>query len=234
MFSADYNRGVNAIQEIWANKSFNFERGNIGFGVKLAMESIDERIQPQAKVFGSYRLTDRFSVNGYALYHVEFKRGAGTELSVDEEGNPVSTKFGGEFPYWEIEPGIGYQISENSGAWLNLRLQEGKLSLDNSAQTRETERETILKPGIWYSFGKLSASLWGEFGKLEKEDTNTGAHAWTESYNKIGISANYPIAKNWRVFGEASYKDIKFQSGADRETFDGYIPLFIAGINYTF
>ncbi|BBM65183.1 hypothetical protein VA249_18290 [Vibrio alfacsensis] len=231
---ASYVRGVNSIQEIWANKAFSFERGTIGLGGKLAMESIDERIQPGVKVFGSYRLTDSLSFNAYALYHVEYKRGAGTELSVDDEGNVVSDKFKGEFPYWEIEPGVGYQLSDNSGVWLNLRLQQGKLSLENSANTRETETEQIIKPGIWYSWGRASASLWGEFGRLEKEDTNTGAHVWTEDYNKIGISANYSINKSWNMFGEVSYKDIKFSSGPNKDQFDGYIPLFIAGINYNF
>lgn len=211
---ADYNRGVNSIQEIYVNRSYNHEKGNIGWGVKLAGESIDQRTTPGGKVFGSYQLTDRLGMHGYALYHVEYKRGTG------------------EFPYWEIEPGFGYKISENTGAWLNLRYQEGQWKAKDGYS--ETETEWIIKPGIWHNFGKLSASLWGEFGSFEKTVDATGAHAWTEDYSKLGVSANYPLSKSWRMFGEASYKKIDFTSGPQRDEFDGYIPLFILGVNYSF
>ncbi|WP_028022189.1 OmpG porin family protein [Enterovibrio calviensis] len=211
---ATYNRGVNSIQEIYVNRSYSHEKGNIGWGLKLAGESIDKRTTPGAKVFGSYQLTDRLGMHGYALYHVEYKRGTG------------------EFPYWEIEPGFGYRINDNTGAWLNFRLQEGQWNAKDGYS--ETETEWIIKPGIWHNFGKLSASIWGEFGAFEKNVDATGAHAWTEEYSKLGVSANYPLSDNWRVFGEASYKKIDFASGAQREQFDGYIPLVILGLNYSF
>ena len=211
---AQYDRGVNSIQEIYVNRSYGIENGSVGWGLKLAGESIDKRTTPGAKVFGSYNLTSRFEIHGYALYHVEYKRGTG------------------EFPYWEIEPGIGYKISDNSGAWLNLRLQEGQWKAKNGYS--ETEKEWIIKPGIWYSWGKLSASLWGEIGKFEKERDSDGAHLWTEDYVKIGVSSNYALTDNWRVFGEVSNKKIDFENGPQRNKFDGYIPLFIAGVNYSF
>lgn len=211
---ADYNRGVNAIQEIYVNKAYGLERGSVGWGLKLASESIDKRTTPGGKVFGSYQLTDNLEVHGYGLYHVEYKRDQG------------------EFPYWELEPGLGYKISDNSGAWLNFRYQVGEWKGKDG--TRQTETEYIIKPGIWYSWGKLSASLWGEFGSFEKENDITGQHEWTEDYSKLGISANYPIAKNWRVFTEVSYKKIDYKEGAQKSEFEGYIPLFIAGINYSF
>ncbi|MEF1184921.1 OmpG porin family protein, partial [Vibrio sinaloensis] len=61
---ADYNRGVNSIQEIYVNRSYNHEKGNIGWGLKLAGESIDQRTTPGGKVFGSYQLTDRLGMHG--------------------------------------------------------------------------------------------------------------------------------------------------------------------------
>ncbi len=211
---AKYNRGVNSIQEIYVNRSYNHDKGNYGWGLKLAGESIDKRTTPGGKVFGSYQLTDRLGMHGYALYHVEYKREAG------------------EFPYWEIEPGFGYKINDNTGAWLNFRYQEGQWKAKDGYS--ETETEWIIKPGIWHNFGKLSASLWGEFGLFEKTVDATGAHAWTEDYSKLGVSANYPLSDSWRMFGEMSYKKIKFESGAARTQFDGYIPLFIVGVNYSF
>ncbi len=211
---AKYDRGVNSIQEIFVNRSYGFENGNIGWGLKLAGESIDKRTTPEVKVFGSYQLTENLDVHGYGLYHVEYKRGAG------------------EFPYWEVEPGFGYKISDNSGAWLNFRYQVGEWNAKDGYS--ETETEWIIKPGIWYSWGKLSASLWGEFGSFEKERNSDSAHLWTEDYSKLGISANYPLSKSWRAFGEISYKKIDFKNGPERKGFDGYIPLFIAGVNYSF
>jgi hypothetical protein len=213
LFSATYDRGTNAIQELFVNRNYGFERGNIGWGVALKSESIDERTTPEGKVFGSYQITDRFDFHGYAMYNIEFKQNRGN------------------FNYWEIEPGFGYKIADNSGAWLNFRLQQGEWVPKQGA--KELETEWIIKPGVWYSWGKLSASLWGEFGKFEKEASATSAHLWTETYSKVGISANYPIAKNWRVFGETSYKWQDFKDGNDEE-FGGYIPVFIAGINYSF
>lgn len=211
---AKYDRGVNAIQEIFINRSYGHDKGHIGWGVKLAGESIDKRTTPEAKVFGSYQLTNNLEMHGYALYHVEYKRDAG------------------EFPYWEVEPGFGYKISDNSGAWLNFRYQVGEWNAKDGYA--ETETEWIIKPGIWYSWGKLSASLWGEFGSFEKERNSDSAHLWTEDYSKVGISANYPLSKSWRMFGEASYKKLDLESGPERDAFDGYIPLFILGVNYSF
>ena len=210
---ADYDRGVNSIQEIWANRSYGQDWGSVGWGVKLAGESIDKRTTPEAKVFGNYNITDRLDIHGYAMYHVEYNRGSS------------------EFPYWEIEPGFGYKIADNMGAWLNFRYQEGTLKPKSGDNFVETE--TIIKPGIWYSWGDFSASFWGEFGKFEKENDRTGAHEWSEDYWKLGISANYALNSSWRVFGEVSYKDIQFEDNKNTE-FDGYIPLFIAGINYSF
>ncbi|EOX4130549.1 OmpG porin family protein [Vibrio cholerae] len=211
---AKYDRGVNSIQEIYANRNYGFDKGSLGWGVKLAGESIDQRTTPEAKVFGSYQITDNLQMHGYALYHVEYKRGTG------------------EFPYWEVEPGFGYNISSNSGAWLNLRYQVGEWKAKNGYA--ETETEWIIKPGIWHSWDKLSASLWGEFGLFEKERNSDSSHLWTEDYAKLGISANYPLSDNWRMFSEVSYKKIKFESGSERTKFDGYIPLFIIGVNYSF
>lgn len=211
---AQYDRGVNAIQEIYTNRSYSIGKGSLGWGVKLAGESIDKRTTPGAKIFGSYPLTDRLEVHGYALYHVEYKRGTG------------------EFPYWEVEPGLGYKFSDNSGAWLNFRIQQGQWKAKDGYS--ETEMEMIIKPGVWYNMGKLSASLWAEIGNFEKEKDSDGSHLWTEEYIKMGVSANYPITNNWRVFGEVSYKDIDFENGPQHDPFDGYIPLMIAGINYSF
>lgn len=148
---ADYG-DVNAIQEVYANKAYGFDRGSVGWGVKLAAESIDKRLTPGGKVFGSYQLTDNLEVHGYALYHVEYKRDAG------------------EFPYYELEPGFGYKISDNAGAWLNFRYQVGEWKGKDGA--RLTETETIIKPGIWYSWGKLSASLWVSLVHLRKRTTS--------------------------------------------------------------
>ncbi|MDN2483370.1 OmpG porin family protein [Vibrio agarivorans] len=211
---AKYDKGVNAIQEIFVNRSYNHSKGNVGWGLKLAGESIDQRTTPGAKIFGSYQLNDRLSLNGYVLYHVEYKRGTG------------------EFPYYEVEPGLGYKISDNSGAWVNFRYQVGEWNAKDGY--KETETEYIIKPGIWYSWGKLSASLWGEFGSFEKERNSDGAHLWTEDYSKLGISANYPLSNSWRVFSEVSYKKMDLESGPERDKFDGYIPLFILGVNYSF
>ncbi|WP_421197543.1 OmpG porin family protein [Aeromonas enteropelogenes] len=210
---ADYNRGVNSIQEVYVNRSYSHDRGTVGWGVKLAGESLDQRTTPEAKIFGSYQLTDNFDIHGYAMYHVEYKRGTG------------------EFPYWEIEPGFGYKISDNSGAWLNFRYQSGEWNPKTGAA--ETEVEWIIKPGIWYSFGKLSASLWGEFGSFEKERNFDSAHLWTENYSKLGISASYPLSNSWNVFGEVSYKKIDFEN-EQRVSFDGNIPVVILGVNYSF
>ncbi|WP_422526719.1 OmpG porin family protein [Serratia fonticola] len=214
LMHAKYDRGVNAIQEVYVNRSYGMSKGSIGWGLKLASESIDKRTTPEAKVFGSYQLTDNLDFHGYALYHVEYKRNTGN------------------FPYWEVEPGFGYRFSETSGAWLNLRYQVGQWRPKEGYN--ETETEWIIKPGVWFTQGKLSYSFWGEFGLFEKERDKDSSHLWTEDYAKLGVSGNYEFIKNWRVFGEASYKKIKFESGADKYKFDGYIPLFILGVNYQF
>lgn len=211
---AHYDRGVNAIQEIYINRTYKLNEGSIGWGAKLAGESIDKRTTPEAKIFGAYNISENIDIHGYALYHVEFKRNAG------------------DFPYWEIEPGLGIKLNDNTGAWLNFRYQEG--TWNPKSGYREREIEYILKPGLWHNFGKLSASIWGEFGKFERSRVSDSRHLWTESYNKIGISANYPFWQSWRVFGEVSYKDMKLKHGEDKVKFNGYIPLFIAGVNYSF
>ena len=204
----------NSILEIYANRNYNKDWGNIGWGVKLGSESADDRWMPEVKGFGSYKITDKLDVHGYALYHIEHKRGQG------------------DFNYFEIEPGFGYQIADNMGAWLNFRYQHGTW-VPNSNSDKEVETEVIVKPGVWYGFGKLSASLWGEFGKFEKENDRTGAHLWKEDYWKLGVSANYPLSKQFRLVGELSYKSVEFENTANTK-FDGYLPFGMIGINYSF
>ncbi|MFH5070368.1 OmpG porin family protein [Enterobacter cloacae complex sp. 2024EL-00215] len=211
---ATYDRGVNAIQEIYVNRSYGLSRGSLGWGVKLASESIDERTTPEAKLFGTYQISPDVEFHGYGLYHVEYKRGTG------------------EFPYWEIEPGFGFKFTDTSGAWLNFRYQVGQWRPKSG--DGEIEKEWIIKPGIWFNSGKLSYSFWGEFGSFVKTRDSNSAHLWTEDYAKLGVSGNYEISKSWRLFSEASYKKLKYQSGENRERFNGYIPLFIIGVNYTF
>ncbi|MDN3685234.1 OmpG porin family protein [Vibrio sinaloensis] len=51
---------------------------------------------------------------------------------------------------------------------------------------------------------------------------------------KVGASANYPLTKkNWRIFGEVSYKtvDIEYTDGA---TGDNTLPFGLIGVNYSF
>ncbi|MEZ9060383.1 OmpG porin family protein [Vibrio pelagius] len=212
---ADYNRGVNAIQEVWINKSNGFDGGSWGWQFAMKGESIDKRTTPEGKVFGNYQLTDRLDIHGYAMYHVEYKRGAG------------------EFRFWEIEPGFGYKIADNMGAWINFRYQEGEWH-DKSAGHVNSEAEWIIKPGIWRSFGDFSASIWGEFGGFEKTRESDGATEWTEDYAKVGVSANYPLTKHWRLFGEVSYKTIDFNKKGINPRMDGDTSVGIIGVNYSF
>lgn len=212
LFSADYD-GVNDITEIYLNKSYGIENGNIGWGVKYAQESADKRSTPEGKVFGSYQINEWLDVHGYGLYHVEIKQNLGN------------------FDYWEVEPGLGFKIADNMGAWINFRYQQG--TWDEKGATHENvETETIIKPGMWYSFGKLGTALFAEIGSFENEIGATG-QKHKEDYVKVGASANYPLSKNWRIFGEVSYKtvDIEYEDGA---TGDNTLPFGLIGVNYSF
>ncbi|MDN3685233.1 OmpG porin family protein [Vibrio sinaloensis] len=154
LFSADYD-GVNDITEIYLNKSYGIENGNIGWGVKYAQESADKRSTPEAKVFGSYQINDWLDIHGYGLYHVEIKQNLGN------------------FDYWEVEPGLGFKIADNMGAWLNFRYQQGTWD-EKGVSENNVETETIIKPGMWYSFGKLGTALFAEIGAFENEIGATG------------------------------------------------------------
>lgn len=213
LFSADYD-GVNDITEIYLNKSYGIENGNIGWGVKYAQESADKRSTPEGKVFGSYQINDWLDVHGYGLYHVEIKQNLGN------------------FDYWEVEPGLGFKIADNMGAWINFRYQQGIWDAKGNAD-KEVETETIIKPGMWYSFGKLGTALFAEIGSFEKENDRTGSRLHSEDYVKIGASANYPLTQNWRIFGEFSYKTVDIEYG-DGATGDNTLPFGLIGVNYSF
>ncbi|EEX32207.1 MULTISPECIES: OmpG porin family protein [Vibrio] len=213
LFSADHD-GVNDITEIYLNKSYAIDNGSIGWGVKYAQESADKRSTPEGKVFGSYQINDWLDFHGYALYHVEIKQNLGN------------------FDYYELEPGFGFKIAKNMGAWINFRYQQGVWDAKGDSD-KEVETETIIKPGMWYSFGHWSAALFAEIGKFDKENDRTGASLHSEDYVKLGASANYPISKNWSVFGEFSYKtvDVVFGDGQDGEN---TLPFGLIGVNYSF
>ena len=206
---------MNSIQEVYANRTYNLDRGAIGWGIKLGGESADDRTVPEGKIFGSYNLTDAIDFHGYAMYHVEIKQDRG------------------DFYYYELEPGFGFKLTEDTGAWMNFRYQVGNWR-PNSGR-KETELEWIIKPGIWHRINnELTLSLWGEFGQFNKEDTNTNDKIWKESYQKYGISANYLLTKTWTIFGEVSYKRVLYTDYDGGNRFDGYLPLIAAGVNYSF
>lgn len=211
---ADYNRGVNSINEIYANRAYNTDDGYYGWGVKLAQESLDKRTMPEVKIFGGYNISDNLTFNGYGLYQIQYKRNTG------------------DFSYWEIEPGLAYKLSERSGIWLNFRYQEGLWS--PKAGDQENETEWFIKPGVFYNWGELSASLWGEFGEFKKDNNTNGNKIWREKYAKYGLSTNLKLNRNWSLFGEFSYKNISFDNYGDNRRFGGYIPLLIMGVNYNF
>ena len=213
LFKANY-QSVNDITEIYLNKNYGIENGNVGWGVKYAQESADKRSTPEAKVFGSYNINDFLEVHGYAMYHVELKLNSG------------------KFNYWEIEPGLGFKIADNMGAWINFRLQQGTW-IPNSGADKELETETIIKPGFWYSFGDLGTAVFAEIGTFEIVNDRTGANLWNEDYIKIGASANYPIAKDFRIFGELSYKTVDLEDGQGNKG-DKALPFGVVGINYSF
>ncbi|MGL4448978.1 MAG: OmpG porin family protein [Shewanella sp.] len=216
---ANYNRGVNSIHELFVNRTYKMQSGYYGWGTKLAMESADKRTTPEVKIFGGYNITERLTASGYAMYHVEYKRNAG------------------EFDYWEMEPGLGYKLNETTGMWLNVRYQEGQWQPKSG--NNENEREWFIKPGVWHNWGKLTTSLWGEFGIFDKEKDGNSDPLWREKYAKYGVSANYPLTTAWNVFGEFSYKSISYDNydynnGGKKNRFGGYIPLFVLGVNYNF
>jgi hypothetical protein len=226
LFSANHE-DQNDITEIYVNKSYGIKNGNIGWGLKYAQESIDHRSVPGAKVFGSYQINDWLDVHGYGLYQVEMKRKEGHTL---DDGSVVGRAMG-NFNYWEIEPGLGFKIADNMGAWINFRYQQGTWE-EKGVSHENVETETIIKPGMWYSFGKLGTALFAEIGSFENELGATG-NKHKEDYVKVGASANYPLSKNWRVFGEVSYKtvDIEYDNG---DTGDNTLPFGLIGVNYSF
>lgn len=216
LLSAEYDRGVNSIQEIYLNRSYSIEGGNLGWGLKLAGESIDKRVKPEVKVFGSYNLNKVVEVHGYALYHVQFK------------------KQTGHFDYYELEPGFGFKIADNMGAWLNFRYQTGTWNPKTGFANNEKEAEVIIKPGMWYGFNdKLSGFVFAEIGKFKKKNVATGAHLWKDDYVKLGGGMGYNITKNMRIFGEVSYKDSDIKDG-NHKSLKGKLPFGMLGMNYSF
>ncbi len=218
LLEADYNRGVNAIEEVYVNKNFKInDKFNVGLGGKLASESIDKRLTPEIKAFTSYQITDKLDFHGYGLFHTEFKRDIG------------------KFHYWEMEPGFGYKLADNMGMWLNFRYQEGYWHPSDDLAYKEDEQEMIIKPGAWYNWDKFSASVWAEIGWFEKNNSDLDIHAWSEDYVKVGLSGNYRLTDSWRLFGQASYKFTDYTAGADKDTtFDGETWGVVVGLDYSF
>ncbi|KAA8995606.1 hypothetical protein FJU30_23890 [Affinibrenneria salicis] len=197
-----YDRQTQRTQLIFGYEH-QFARGTLGAEILGGSESLNERWQTRYKLYGTWRIAERLSTFGYLYQDLQHKRSSGADYINDTD---VFTT--------EIEPGIQYIISDDTGVWLRSRYMEGKMERKQWGNINDQEWTTRI--GVWHNWDNgLTTTLHSGIGHYRKYNArkDDGEVFQNTRYKYIALGADYPISKRFNIAGEVKGADEK-QAGS--------------------
>ncbi|WP_233599179.1 OmpG porin family protein [Erwinia sp. JUb26] len=218
-FSNQHYGGTNTINEVFVGHIFETWRGNIGAEVMGGSESAGKRWKSRFKLWQDLRLSDRWSIAGYAFGEFQPQ---GTE-----PGNGDLEKL-----IFETEPALQYRVNPDLGLYLRPFYSYNRQEREQWGDI--IEREWKVSAGLWKNWYPLLTSLYVGVGQKKTTNASDSYELFYDGrYQYVGGTLSYPIVDELRLYGEFK---AKFTKEAGAWTTGGYswTPFTVVGAVYNF
>ncbi|HCI6191198.1 TPA: hypothetical protein NPO42_000954 [Klebsiella quasipneumoniae subsp. similipneumoniae] len=211
--------GTNTINEIFVGHIFETWRGNIGAEVMGGSETAGKRWKSRLKLWQDLRLSDRWSVAGYAFGEFQPQ---GTE-----PGNGDLEKY-----IFETEPALQYRVNSDLGLYLRPFYSYNRQEREQWGDI--IEREWKVSAGLWKNWYPLLTSLYVGVGQKKTTNASNSYELFYDGrYKYVGGTISYPIVDELRLYGEFKAKFTK-ESGAWTTAGHSWTPFTVVGAIYNF
>lgn len=218
-FSNQHYSGTNTINEVFVGHIFETWRGNIGAEVMGGSESAAKRWKSRFKLWQDLRLSDRWSIAGYAFGEFQPQ---GTE-----PGNGDLEKL-----IFETEPALQYRVNPDLGLYLRPFYSYNRQERENWGDI--IEREWKVSVGMWKNWYPLLTSLYVGVGQKKTTNASDSYELFYDGrYQYIGGTLSYPIVDELRLYGEFKAKFTK-EDGTWATAGYSWTPFTVVGAVYNF
>lgn len=219
--------GANSVQEIYFGKTYFGDFGELSAELMLGTESQRDGLKYRPKVSGRYEFANGLSLQGYGMVLIQNYDGPSQSVAADRE-----------FLETEFQPGIGYKINEDMGAFVNFRMR-------NRTQQRALygdlkEKEQTFEVGLWKNFGELQTSVRVRSGTFEMWDTlsnqdNTRNNTIRSDkvYRLVG-SISMPLTSKLRALVDVGYLWESYDVVRPGAVSELTAPIVALGLRYEF
>ncbi|AFE61346.1 hypothetical protein Q7S_25981 (plasmid) [Rahnella aquatilis HX2] len=214
----DYS-GSNTINEFFVGHIFENWRGNIGTEVMIGSETATERWKTRFKVWQDLRLSDRWSVAGYAYGEYQPQG--------NQPGNGDLEQY-----IFETEPAIQYRVNPDLGLYFRPYYYYNRQVRENWGDI--VEQEWKVTTGLWKNWYPLLTSMYIGFGQDKIVNASNSKELFYDGrYKFIGSTISYPVFGEVRLYGEFK---ASFTKEAGQWTYNGHSwnPFTIVGVTYNF
>ena len=218
-FSNQHYSGTNTINEVFVGHIFETWRGNIGAEVMGGSESAGKRWKSRFKLWQDLRLSDRWSIAGYAFGEFQPQ---GTE-----PGNGDLEKL-----IFETEPALQYRVNPDLGLYLRPFYSYNRQEREQWGDI--IEREWKVSAGLWKNWYPLLTSLYVGVGQKKTTNASDSYELFYDGrYQYVGGTFSYPIVDELRLYGEFKAKFTK-EAGAWTTAGYSWTPFTVVGAVYNF
>lgn len=218
-FTNQHYGGTNTINEIFVGHIFETWRGNIGAEVMGGSETAAKRWKSRFKLWQDLRLSDRWSVAGYAFGEFQPQ---GTE-----PGNGDLEKY-----IFETEPALQYRVNPDLGLYLRPFYSYNRQEREQWGDI--IEREWKVSAGLWKNWYPLLTSLYVGVGQKKTTNASDSYELFYDGrYKYVGGTISYPIVDELRLYGEFKAKFTK-EAGAWTTAGHSWTPFTVVGAVYNF
>jgi len=218
-FSNQHYSGTNTINEVFVGHIFETWRGNIGAEVMGGSESAGKRWKSRFKLWQDLRLSDRWSIAGYAF----------------DEFQPQGTEPGNgdlEKLIFETEPALQYRVNPDLGLYLRPFYSYNRQEREQWGDI--IEREWKVSAGLWKNWYPLLTSLYVGVGQKKTTNASDSYELFYDGrYQYVGGTLSYPIVDELRLYGEFKAKFTK-EAGAWTTAGYSWTPFTVVGAVYNF
>ncbi|MFG1173104.1 OmpG porin family protein [Erwiniaceae bacterium CAU 1747] len=218
-FSNQHYGGTNTINEVFVGHIFETWRGNIGAEVMGGSESAGKRWKSRLKLWQDLRLSDRWSIAGYAFG--EF------QPQGREPGNGDLEKL-----IFETEPALQYRVNPDLGLYLRPFYSYNRQEREQWGDI--IEREWKVSAGLWKNWYPLLTSLYVGVGQKKTTNASDSYELFYDGrYRYVGGTLSYPVVDQLRLYGEFKAKFTK-EDGAWTTAGYSWTPFTVVGAVYNF
>lgn len=211
--------GANTINEFFVGHIFETWRGNIGAEVMAGSESAKKRWKNRIKVWQDLRVTDKWSLAGYA--YAEY------QPRTNQQGNNDLAQY-----IVEAEPAIQYRVNPDLGLFLRHYYYHNRQVRENWGDIIEDEWKVTA--GFWKNWYPLLTSLYIGIGHDKKDNASNANELFYDGrYNFVGGTISYPVYGAIRLNGEFRAEFTK-ETGLWTNTGHSWNPFTVVGLSYNF